>query len=137
MNRPDRRLIGAVVLDSEGLSRTIRNDRVLIGWLATARAKKAPVITSAATLVEVMHPRLSRSAFEWTLSLLEVHPVTEPMARRAAALLGRTGRHGHSHAIDAMVAATALAAPAPVVLLTSDPDDLHALCGDNVTVVPL
>ncbi|MFC4560760.1 hypothetical protein ACFO4E_02695 [Nocardiopsis mangrovi] len=39
------------------------------------------------------------------------------------------------HAIDAMVSATALISPAPVTVLTSDPDDLTALCGKQVTIV--
>lgn len=62
---------------------------------------------------------------------------TEVIARRAAALLGATGRHGHTHAINAMVAATALAAAAPAIVLTSDPKDLTDLCGDLVVVVGL
>jgi predicted nucleic acid-binding protein len=137
VSRSTRRLLGALVLDSEGLSRAIRQDVTLFEWLATARAKKAPVITSAATLVEVMHPGLNRSALDWTLSRLKVEPVTKTIARHAAVLLSQTGRHGHTYAIDAMVAATALAAPGPVTLLTSDPKGLTALCGDRVVVVGL
>lgn len=36
-----------------------------------------------------------------------------------------------------MLCATALDAPGPVTVLTSDPDDLIALCGGQVTVVEL
>jgi hypothetical protein len=53
----------------------------------------------------------------------------------AAGLLGETNRHGHQHAVDAMVSATALAAPGPVTVLTSDPADLIALCGSRITVI--
>ncbi|TQK51856.1 hypothetical protein FBY35_2277 [Streptomyces sp. SLBN-118] len=53
----------------------------------------------------------------------------------AAALLADAGLHGHKHAIDAMLSATALAAPEPATVLTSDPEDLVALCGARVTVL--
>lgn len=92
-------------------------------------------MASAATLVEAMHPRVNRAALDWTLSRIVIEPVTEGVARQAAALLGEAALHGHRHAIDAMVAATALASPAPVTVLTSDPDDLTTLCGSHVTVV--
>ena len=46
----------------------------------------------------------------------------------AAELLHRTGMRGHQHAIDSVVAATALRQVRPVILYTSDPDDLTALC---------
>jgi hypothetical protein len=63
--------------------------------------------------------------------------VTEPIARHAAALLAHVGLHGHRHAIDAMLSATALAAPGPgpVTILTSDPEDLTVLCGGRTTVL--
>ncbi|MER5632007.1 PIN domain-containing protein [Streptomyces nitrosporeus] len=126
---------GTLVLDSEGLAKAVLRDRTLTGWLALARADDLRVITSAATLVEVVHPRINRPALEWTLSRLVVEPVTEPVARHAAALLAGTGLHGHKYAIDAMLTATALAAPGPVTVLTSDPEDLIALCGGRLTVI--
>ncbi len=126
---------GTLVLDSEGLSKAVLRDRAVTGWLATARADDLRVITSAATLVEVVHPRIKRPALEWTLSRLIVEPVTEDIARHAAALLSDAGLHGHKHAIDAMLCSTALAAHGPVVALTSDPDDLTALCGERITVI--
>ena len=33
------------------------------------------------------------------------------------------------------LSATALAAPGPVTILTSDPEDIATLCGRNVTVI--
>jgi predicted nucleic acid-binding protein len=64
-----------------------------------------------------------------------VEPVTESIARHAATLLADAGLHGHKYAIDAMLSATALAAPGPVTVLTSDPEDLATLCAGRVTVV--
>lgn len=95
------------------------------------------MITSAATLVEVVHPRINRPALEWTLSRIVIEAVTEPIARHAAVLLADAGLHGHKYAIDAMLGATALAAPGPVTVLTSDPEDLAALCDARVTVIKI
>ena len=135
--RPAARPAGTLVLDSEGLAKAVQHDRELTGWLTLARADDLRVVTSAATLVEVVHPRLKRPALEWTLSRLVVEPVTEAIARTAAALLGDAGLHGHQHAIDAMLSATALASPGPVTILTSDPEDLTTLCGRAVTVIKI
>lgn len=126
---------GTLVLDSEGLAKAVLRDRTVTGWLALARADDLRVIASAATLVEAVHPRINRPALQWTLSRLVVEPVTEQIARDASVLLADAGLHGHKYAIDAMIAATALAATGPATILTSDPDDLIALCGGRVTVI--
>ncbi|MFC5663043.1 PIN domain-containing protein [Kitasatospora misakiensis] len=126
---------GTLVLDSEGLAKAVLRDREVTSWLALARADDLRVITSAATLVEVIHPRINRAALEWTLSRLVVEPITESIARHAAGLLTASGLHGHKYAIDAMLAATALAAPGPATILTSDPESITALCGNLATVI--
>jgi predicted nucleic acid-binding protein len=126
---------GTLVLDCEGLAKAVLRDRNVNEWLASAWDEDVRVIASAATLIEVVHPRIKVPALEWTLSHLTIEPVTESISRRAIRLLHAAGAHGHKHALDAMLAATALAAPAPVVVLTSDPEELAALCGDAVTVV--
>lgn len=128
---------GTLVLDSEGLAKAVLRDRTVTAWLALARADDLRVITSAATLVEVIHPRINRPALDWTLSRLVVEPVTEPIAHHAAALLTGTGLHGHKYAIDAMLSATALTAPGPVTILTSGPEDIIALCGAGATVIKI
>lgn len=126
---------GTLVLDSEGLAKAVLRDRTVTGWLALARADDLRVITSAATLVGVVHPRINRPALEWTLSRLAVEPVTEPIARHAAALLADAGLHGHTCAVEAMLSATAPAAPGPVTIVTSDPENLTALCRGQATVI--
>ena len=135
MTRASATPAGTLVLDSEGLAKAVLRAREVTQWLALARADDLRVITSAATVVEVAHPRLSRPALEWTLSRVVVEPVTEPIARRATAILAEVGLHGHRHAIDAVLSATALAAAGPVTVLTSDPEDIATLCGRNVTVI--
>ncbi len=132
---------GTLVLDSEGLAKAVQRDRDVTSWLALARADDMRVITSAATLVEVVHPRIRRPALEWTLSRIVVEPVTEEIARHAAVLLGDAGLHGHKYAIDAMLCATALAGAGPgrgpVTVLTADPGDLMAFCGSRVTLTKI
>ncbi|MGW6393588.1 PIN domain-containing protein [Streptomyces sp. NPDC055103] len=135
--RPEATPGGTLVLDSEGLAKAVLRDRQVTDWLAVARAEDLRIVTSAATLVEVMHPRINRAALEWTLSLLVIEPVTGAVARQAAALLSEAGLHGHKYAIDAMVAATAIAATGPVTVLTSDPEDLLALCRGRATVIAI
>lgn len=128
---------GSLVLDSEGLARAVLRDREVMEWLALARDEDMRVLTSAVTLVEVVHPRIRKPALEWTLSRLAVEPITEALARSAITLLSDAGLHGHQQAIDALLCATAIAAPGPVTVLTSDPDDLSRLCGGRVTVIKL
>ncbi|MCW2904417.1 MAG: DNA-binding protein, partial [Streptosporangiaceae bacterium] len=48
---------GTLVLDSEGLAKAVLRDRDMTGWLALALAGDLRVVTSAATLVQVIHPR--------------------------------------------------------------------------------
>ena len=139
MTKPAQRTFppGTLVLDSEGLARAIAHDRGVIKRLSWAHQNDIPVVISTATLVEAIHPRIDRKALAWRLSKLIVEPVTEQTARLATELLGNAGKHGHSHAIDAMVCATAVASPRPVRVLTSDPDDITDLAGDYVSVIPV
>lgn len=137
MSRERARPAGTLVLDSEGLAKAVRRVREVTEWLALARADDLRVVTSAATVVEVSHPGINRSALEWTLSRIVTEPVTELIARDAAAILARARLHGHQHAIDAMLSATALASTAPVTVLTSDPEDISALCGSSVAVLKI
>jgi predicted nucleic acid-binding protein len=127
---------GTLILDSEGLSRIVHDDRWVLNQLEMAYAEDLRVVASAVTLVEARDPRTSQARFDWATSRVAVEPVTKELARAASRLLGKHGMHGHQHAIDAMVAATALAARAPRIMLTSDPDDMVRLCGASVRVVP-
>jgi hypothetical protein len=126
---------GTLVLDCDGLSKIVLKDRVTMARLAQARVDGLRVVASAATLVEARDPRMNQARFDWAASRLVIEPVTEALARAASKLLGEHHWHGHQHAMDAMVAATALAATAPRILLTSDPQDLAMLCGESVRVV--
>ncbi|MGL5828244.1 MAG: type II toxin-antitoxin system VapC family toxin, partial [Angustibacter sp.] len=87
------------------------------------------------TIVEAVHPGISRAALDGTLAKIVVIAVTDRIARQAAALCAQAGRHGHRHAIDAIVAATGLQQSGPVTLLTSDPGDFAAPCDDKIAIV--
>lgn len=108
---------GAVILDSEGLAEVVQRDPEVHEWLAAARDADLPVITSAAVLVEVIHPRINDAALKWTLSRLRGEPLTQALAQSAATLLRTAGLHDHKYAIDAMLCAAALSPAGRVTIL--------------------
>jgi hypothetical protein len=97
---------GTLLLGCEGLSKLVRHSLELTEWLAAAEVSRVNII-----------------------------PPTEAIARHASKLLAAAGLHGHKYALDAIVAATAPASPAPVTVLTSDPEDLLMLCGPGTRVI--
>jgi len=118
---------GTVVLDSEGLSKLAAGDARVRGYLDSARARRARVAVSAITLTETLRGGPRDAALHRVLSRITVVPVTAQIARQAGELLGATGLSSHRCAIDAVVAATALGLKRPIVLPTSDPDDMNRL----------
>ncbi|NWF27888.1 type II toxin-antitoxin system VapC family toxin [Streptomyces sp. PKU-EA00015] len=127
--------INTVVLDSEGLSAWIAQDRKITAKIQHFYNVEAGIVVCANTIVEVMYDGVSLPRLQWLLSRVKVEPVTEQSARAAARLLKETGLHGHKYAIDATVAETALRQPGPVVMLTSDVDDMARLCGGRVRLI--
>lgn len=118
---------GTLVLDSEGVSKLAAGDARIRAYLDSARARRAQVAVSAITLTETLRGDPRDATVHRVLSRVTVVPVTAQIARRAGELLGTTGLPGHRCAIDAVVAATALGLERPIVLLTSDPDDMNRL----------
>jgi predicted nucleic acid-binding protein len=129
--------IETVVLDSEGLSAWITQDRKFLAMLRVFHDMGADFVIGANTIVEVSHSRTNIPRLNWTLSRIKVEPVTEEAAKAAAALLKGAGLHGHKYAIDATVAEVALRQARPVALLTSDSEDMTKLCGSQVRIIPL
>ncbi|MFJ7205182.1 DNA-binding protein [Streptomyces sp. NPDC098789] len=129
--------VGTVVLDSQGLSAWITQDRRMWARFALYHSLGAQMVVCANTIVEVGHDRLNEAKLNWALSRTRVEPVTEASAKAATLLLKATGLHGHKYAIDATVAEMALRQPGPVILLTSDVDDMTKLCGDRVRIIGL
>lgn len=120
---------GVLVPDSEGVAKAVQRDREIHEWLMAARDLALPVITSAAVLADVIHPRINDTPLKWTLSRLNVEPVTQAVAQ-SAALLRAAGPHGHKHAVDAMLCATALQHPDRVTLLASHVEDRGLLTAE-------
>jgi predicted nucleic acid-binding protein len=118
---------GTLVLDAEGLTKLAAGDARVRGYLDSARARGARVAVSAVTLTEALRGGPRDAAVHRVLARITIVPVTAAIARRAGELLGTTGLSGHRCAIDAVVAATALDLERPVVLLSSDPDDMNRL----------
>jgi hypothetical protein len=125
---------GTLVLDSEALSKLSRRHRDMTVWLDVARTLDLLVVTSAATLVEARDPKLPQAAFDHAVSLTKVRSVTEEIARAATKLLAAEGLHGHKHAIDAILAATAHLEHGNVTVVTSDAEDLRQLCHARIAV---
>lgn len=126
---------GTVVLDCEGLVRWCEADQRVTAIVRGAQDNDFRVVVSAMTPIEAQDVRVKSDRLKWHLSRLKVEPVTEDIWMRAIELLREAGLHGHKYAIDAVVAATALRAVRPVILLTSDEDDMSTLCGKTVKVI--
>jgi predicted nucleic acid-binding protein len=91
------------------------------------RRRRGHIITAASTLAEVLRGGPGDARVHRVLSRITVVPIDEQEGRAAGELLGRTGMSGHRCALDALLAVVALGQPRPVVLLTSDPEDLGRL----------
>ncbi|GAB2634182.1 PIN domain-containing protein [Nocardia goodfellowii] len=126
---------GTLILDSEGLSKWCAADQRVTAYVREAQDNDFRVAISALTPVEGYNMRAKNDRFRWYLSRLRIEPVTDEIAFHAIDLLRAAGLHGHKYAIDAVVAATALRASKPAVILTSDADDMAMLCGKQVRVV--
>ncbi|MFE2677824.1 PIN domain-containing protein [Streptomyces hygroscopicus] len=126
-----------VVLDSQGLSAWVAQDRKVLAMFQVFHEMGADLVVSANTIIEVSHSRVNLSRLNWTLSRVKVEPITEQAAKAVAELLKSAGLHGHKYAIDATVAEAALRQPAPVAVLTSDTDDMAKLCNDRVRLIGL
>lgn len=129
------RHIETVVLDSEGLSGWIAQDRKILALFKVFHEMGSDLVISANTIVEVSHSRVNVARLHWVLSRVKVEPLTERAAKEAAKLLKTAGLHGHKYAIDATVAEVALRQPAPVAVLTSDVDDMSRLCAGRVGLI--
>lgn len=126
---------GTLVLDSEGLSKLLNDEEPVVALVAEARSRGMEVVVCALTIIEAVHTRTNKARLNWILSGLRVISVGDEEARAASALLMEAGLHGHKYAIDAAIAEAALRQLRPIVLLTSDVDDMTKLCGNRVHIV--
>lgn len=142
MARARRRAVPGVlsdllVLDSEGVTKAASGEPTVQAWLERARELDADVVIPAVTLTEVVRGTPRDARVNRVVKAADVCPIEEPLARVAGQLLGAAGSDS---TIDALVAATALAATERqggerCVVLTSDPDDLKRLLADARSVL--
>jgi predicted nucleic acid-binding protein len=118
---------GTLVLDSDGLCKLASKDQRARAYHDSAVARGARVVVSAITLAEVLRGGARDADLHRVLSRITTVPVSASLGRAAGELLGLAGLSGHRCAVDSVVAATALVMARPVVVLTSDPDDLSRL----------
>ncbi|MFB7928906.1 DNA-binding protein [Streptomyces sp. NPDC056039] len=126
---------GTLVLDSEGFSKLLADGEMVVALVAEARSRGMEVVICSLTIIEAVHARTNKARLSWLLSGLRVIPVGDEEAKAASALLMGAGLHGHKYAIDAAVAEAALRQQRPVVMLTSDIDDMTKLCGDRIRLI--
>lgn len=126
---------GTLLLDCEGLSGLYRNARTVVTFVEAAREEGIRVATTAMTTLEADHGRIHPARIRWVLSRIDVLDVTTEVTHQAAVLLRNHRLHGHTYAIDAVLATVARTASEPVTVLTSDPEDISLLCGPAVEVI--
>jgi hypothetical protein len=126
---------GTLVLDCEGLSKLVNDHEPVVALVAEARKRGMEVVISALTIIEAAHRRTDQARLAWVLSGMRIAHIGDEEAKAASAMLINAGLHGHKYALDAAVAEMALRQRRPVVLLTSDIDDMTKLCGDKVRLV--
>jgi len=115
------------VLDAEGLFKLASGVSRAVSFAMDAHELGAPVVVAASTLAEVIRGGSRDALVHRVLKRIEISPIDAETAREAGELLGQAGLSGHRCALDALVAAVAMAQPRPVVLLTSDSKDMQRL----------
>jgi predicted nucleic acid-binding protein len=118
---------GTLVLDAQGIVRLAEADTSVMARASRADALGGNIVTAASTLAEVLRGGARDARIHRILRRVTVVEIDKSLGRKAGELLGATGMSGHRCTVDALLAAVALAQRRPVILLTSDPDDLARL----------
>jgi len=118
---------GVLILDVAGLVKLADGDHFAVSFARDAHDRGGRVMTAASTIAEVLRGGPRDAKLHRVLNQIKVVPVDKTLGRTAGELLGRAGLSGHRCTLDALLAAVALGQPRPVVLLTSDPDDMTRL----------
>ena len=120
----------SILLDAEALSALAAGERRMQAWATVARRTDSVLYASTATLAETRDGSPRDAEVRRAVKAIRLQPVTDDVGYRAGALraMATDGRRKpRDLTVDALVAATALTLPAPVVVLTSDPRDLGRL----------
>ncbi|MFJ3793840.1 PIN domain-containing protein [Kitasatospora sp. NPDC090091] len=115
------------MLDSEGLSKLAEGNGDVRAIVAKGLRQGYRIVLAAVTLAEVVRGDARDANINRTVSASgEVVPVTAEISREAGKLLRLAGLDGRC-TIDAIVVTVAARQTRPVVILTSDPNDINAL----------
>lgn len=129
----------SILLDSEALSALAVDAKQMQAWSMVAKRTDSTLHTSTLTLAEVTDGSARDIGVRPVAKTVRREPVTEQIGYRAGRLRAAASSTRHKArdlTVDAVVAATALSLPEPVVVLTSDPADLTRLLeGTSVKVV--
>lgn len=120
----------SILLDTAALSAFASGERSMQAWATVARRTDSSLHASTVTLTEVTDGTSRDADVRRAVKAIRLQPVTAEIGYRAGSLragAATSRRKPRDLTVDAIVAATALALPAPVVVLTSDPDDLLRL----------
>lgn len=124
----------SLLLDSGAVLSAAQDSPEVHWWLDRARELDVDPRVTLVTVAEVFRDRPGGARVRWVLSRLDPEPLTMALAEDAGRLLGATGSKDRT--VDALVAATAVRMPRPVVVLTTDPQDLERLLeGQRLVVV--
>jgi hypothetical protein len=125
--------MSALVLDAGALIAIDRDDRDVLAQLQDAKQNGDPVRTNAMALAQVWRDGRGRQAtLAKALHDIVVEPIPAEDGRKAGELLGKARLR------DAIDASVALLARPGDRILTSDPQDVRALCdaaGTNAVMV--
>ncbi len=116
-----------MVLDAEGLVKLAIGHPSALDRAKAAHARQASLVTAATTLTEVLRGGPRDAPLHRVLRRVKVIAIDAEQARAAGELLGQTGLSGHRCSLGALLATVAMAQPRPVILLTSDTDDMAKL----------
>lgn len=115
----------SLLLDAGAVLALARDRPAVREWLRRAGVLGVEPQVSYVTVAEVFRDAPAGARVRWVLSRLAAEGLTLRDCHDAGRLMSATGSGGKT--LDALVAATALRLPKPVVVLTSDPKDLARL----------
>jgi predicted nucleic acid-binding protein len=120
-------MTGTLVLDAQGIVRLAEADKHVLVRVQETDTLGGDIVTAASTLAEVLRGGARDARIHRILRRVTVIDIDKNLGRKAGELLDATGMSGHRCTVDALLAAVALTQRRPVILLTSDPDDLARL----------
>ena len=117
-----------LILDAGGILALARGDGTARAVLERARREGYVVVIPTPVLTQVYRGGRDHAMVDRVVNAVDdLLPTSADVARRAGELLASSGT---TDAVDAIVAAEALMS-APALILTSDPEDLARLLGDQ------